>query len=79
MPIQHQGHGDNVTIGQRIKNLRKNISMSQEELGQRLGVGKSTVSEWENGKRGIPIDTIDQIAEALDATVPALMGWNDAR
>ena len=65
-----------MTIGQRIKSSRRAKGMSQEELGQRLGIGKSTVSEWESGKRPLPIDTMEQISEILGVSVPFLMGWS---
>lgn len=39
-----------MNIGDRIKEIRKeNGNMSMEKFGKMLGVGKSTVSNWENG------------------------------
>jgi transcriptional regulator with XRE-family HTH domain len=39
-----------LNIGDRIKEIRKeNGNMSMEKFGKMLGVGKSTVSNWENG------------------------------
>lgn len=37
------------TLGDRIKQERLAKKMSQEELGNQIGVGKSSVSQWENG------------------------------
>lgn len=65
-----------MTIGERIRGARKAAGMSQEELGRRLDIGKSSVSEWESGKRALPIDVIEQISEELNVSVPYLMGWN---
>ena len=65
-----------MTIGERVKIARKQIGMSQEELGKRLDIGKSSISEWEANKRSIPIDTIELIASILDSSVPFLMGWD---
>ena len=64
-----------MTVGERIKSARKSKKMSQEELGNLLGIGKSSISEWESGKRPIPIDTMEEIADHLQVTVPYLMGW----
>lgn len=32
-----------------LQRLRKQAGMSQEELGERLGVSRQTISKWENG------------------------------
>ncbi len=37
-------------IGVKIKNLRKNRSITQEQLAQYLNISTQTVSEWEKGK-----------------------------
>ena len=50
--------------------------MSQEELGRKLDIGKSSVSEWESGKRALPIDAMELIAKVLNVSVPYLMGWD---
>lgn len=67
-----------MTIGERIRSARKAAGMSQEELGRKLGIGKSSVSEWESGKRPLPMDVMEQISEELNVGVPYLMGWNVA-
>ena len=36
-------------MGDRIKRLRSENHMTLEELGNKVGVGKSTVRKWENG------------------------------
>lgn len=33
-----------------FKMLRQKVSLSQEQLGELLGVTRQTISEWENGK-----------------------------
>lgn len=62
-------------IGDRIKNRRIEIGMTQAELGKAAGVGKSTVSEWENSKRKPSIDTISILAQKLETTPEYLMDW----
>ena len=39
-----------MTLGQRISEYRKKLSISQEELGARLGVSRQAVSKWERGE-----------------------------
>lgn len=65
-----------MTIGERIKQRRKQLKMSADELGSRLGVNRSTVFRYESGFiEKLPIDILDPIAKALDTTPQYLMGW----
>lgn len=48
-----------VTIGERIRRLRIEKNMTQEELGSLLGVKKATIQKYENGQiRNLKADTI---------------------
>lgn len=40
-----------MTQGERVKEIRKNLGLTLEKFGQRIGVGKSTISDLENGRR----------------------------
>ena len=40
--------------GDELKQLRTRLAMTQEELGQRLGVARVTVARWEIGLRRVP-------------------------
>lgn len=61
--------------GDRIKQLRLQNNMTLEELGQRVGVGKSTVRKWETGAiANMRRDKIAKLAEALGTTVMDIMG-----
>lgn len=42
-----------MTQGERIKELRKSLSFTLEKFGQQIGVGKSTISDLENGRRSL--------------------------
>ena len=51
-----------------IKDLgyyRRRQGISQEELGEKLGVPKANISAWERGMREVPLKHLDTIAEAL--------------
>ena len=65
-----------MTIGDRIKVRRKQLRMSADELGRRLGKDRSTIYRYEKGDiENLPLDILEPIAVALDTTPQYLMGW----
>lgn len=51
-----------MTIRERVKELRKSIlGLSMEAFGEKLGVAKNTVSQWESGKNTISEATLKSI------------------
>ena len=62
----------------RIKELRKAKGLTLEEVGNMVGVGKSTVRKWETGIiANMKRDKIAALARALDTTPANLMGWEE--
>lgn len=63
-------------MGQKIYYLRTQKGLTLEELGNMVGVGKSTVRKWENGMiANMRRDKILKVAEALGTSPSYLMGW----
>ena len=57
-------------MGYRIKEIREQKKMSQEELSQKSGVSRTTISNLENNvDRTTMISTLQKLARALDVTV----------
>ncbi|MBO0953233.1 helix-turn-helix domain-containing protein [Fibrella forsythiae] len=52
-----------------IRETRKARGLTQKELGEKLGVAKNTVTEYERGEQNLTIDTLDKIFAALDKAV----------
>ncbi|GAB3883379.1 helix-turn-helix domain-containing protein [Spirosoma agri] len=52
-------------IGLLIRAARKQKGLTQKELGEKLGLAESTVTNYEAGKQNLTLDTLDKIAEAL--------------
>lgn len=53
-----------MTVGEKIKQQRKALGLTQTELGERLGVQKNAVSKWETGRvDDIPGSKIRAMAE----------------
>ena len=63
-----------MSFGTRLKELRNNKHMSQEELGNFLNVGKSSISSYENGTREPSKEAIVKIAEIFGVTTDYLLG-----
>ena len=54
------------SIGRKMYNRRKALGLTLEEVGQAVGVGKSTVRRWENGMiRNMGRDKIAALARVL--------------
>jgi transcriptional regulator with XRE-family HTH domain len=53
---------------------REHIGLTQEQLADRLGVTKSTISRWEGSKRIPSINVLAAICEGLDIPIRAI--WN---
>lgn len=67
-------------IGLRIKERRKDLKMSAEDLGERLGKDRSTIYRYEKGDiENLPLDLLEPIAVALDTTPAYLMGWENEK
>lgn len=65
-------------FGALIKELRKKRGMTLEEVGNIVGVSKSTVRKWETGDiANIRRDKIAALAKALGTTPQRLMGWDE--
>jgi len=53
----------------RIKELRKNLGMSQQDLAEKAGVTRQSISLYELGDATPPIDVALKIARAFDLSI----------
>lgn len=56
-------------LGERIKELRTQKAISQEELADLAGLDRTYINSVENGHRNISIANIEKIANALDVSL----------
>lgn len=61
-------------LNDNIKALRMAKGLSQEELASRIHVVRQTISKWEKGIAVPGAEALTQLAEALETTVPTLLG-----
>lgn len=62
----------------RLKQLRTQNKMTQEELGKKINVTKVSISGYENGNRSPDTDTLQRIAEVFNVSMDYLFGRTDA-
>lgn len=68
-----------MSIGKRIKERRKELRISADELAKRLGKDRSTIYRYEKGDiENMPLDVLEPIAAALNTSPSYLMGWEKA-
>jgi len=66
-----------MTMGERIKELRKKSGMTQTDLAKKLGVTKGTISTWETGSRSPSFEVIDELCDMFHASMDYIMGRTD--
>ena len=57
-----------------LKRLRKQKGLTQEDLAQKLGVRKTTISNYESGYSTPPFATLERLAQILDTSVDIILG-----
>lgn len=55
-------------VGQRIKELRHKLELSQEALGNKAGVDRTYVTDVENGRRNISVELLEKLITALEVS-----------
>lgn len=67
-------------MSDRIKERRTAMGFTQEELGKKLGLQKSAIAKYENGRvENIKRSVIAEMAEVLECSPSYLMGWDDTK
>ena len=67
-----------MNMGDRIHFLRTDLGLTLQELGDKVGVGASTVRKWETGSiKTLRTDKMQKLATALNTSVDYLMGWTE--
>ena len=59
-------------VGEAIKKARLRQNLTQEELGERVGVKRSQICKLENGKSSITLSTMIRVFKALGITTATL-------
>jgi len=73
--ITHAAHDRRTAFGDRLRALRLEAGISQEELASRSGLHRTYVSSVERGQRNIALANIHSLADALGIDVRELF-WS---
>ena len=65
----------NMIIGNNIKRIRQNKGVTQEQLGDSIGVSGQAVSKWENGSALPDIQVLPKLADYFGISIDELMGY----
>ena len=63
----------------RLKEIRKDRDITQTEVAKYLGMKQQQFSEYEIGKRLIPVETLDKLADFYNTSIDYLVGRTDER
>ena len=61
-------------VGKRLKEIRTKKGLSQQKLGDMIGVTKVSICGYENGTRVPTIENLVKLADNLDTTIDYLLG-----
>ena len=68
---------DRSKFAKRLRDLRKERQLTQEELSARLDLTKQAVSQWERGVREPGFETLEMIADFFNVDTDYLIGRED--
>ena len=63
----------------RIKDLREDNDITQKEIADYLHIKQNTYSQYENGKRQLPIDMLIALARFYNTSTDYILGLTDEK
>lgn len=63
----------NAEVGSRIKAVRQNKGITQQQLAEKLKVSQTAIALWENGSRSVSLELIDDLAGILHVSAGFLL------
>ena len=65
-----------MNLDEKIKKIRKDNKMSQDDIAEILNVTRQTISNWENGKNYPDIETLVKISDKFNISLDILLKEN---
>ena len=66
-------------VGQRIRQLRKELELSQEALALKAEVDRTYVTDVEAGRRNVSLEILEKLIRALSISVSDFFNFKDFR
>lgn len=66
-------------LNERLKELREEVELNQEDFAKELNVGRSTYASWETGRAEPGIDILINIANFYNVSLDFLCGNTDIK
>lgn len=66
-------------VGQRIKELRKQLELSQEGLAYKAEVDRTYVTDVENGRRNVSLEILERLIKALNVPIAEFFNSKEFR
>ena len=66
-------------VGNRIRELRKNLEISQEALALKAEVDRTYVTDVENGRRNVSLEILERLIKALNVSVAEFFNSKEFR
>lgn len=64
-------------LGERIRKLRKQRGLSQEQLGELAGLHTNYIGQIERGEKNLTIETLDKVVSGLEVSLEELFRYID--
>lgn len=64
-------------VGNRIKELRKKLGLSQEEFAFKCELDRTYITSLERGKRNVSLENLDKIAKAFDMSLSEFFDFDN--
>lgn len=63
-----------MTLGERIRNRREKLKLSQGYVAEQIGVSRQAVSKWETGQSEPTAENLVRLAELFEISLAELVG-----
>lgn len=70
---------DRKLFGKRLRQIREEYNMTQDELGEKLGITRNAISSYENASREPDIKKLVTMSEIFECTLDYLTGKSDVK
>lgn len=68
-----------MNFGERLKILRKDFNISQDELGKKIGVARTSVANYETNRNYPTSEVLEKLSDVFHVSLDYLLGKTDIR